>query len=479
MDSRWVFVRKGEADDSTRYKARLVIRGFKDVHEYDFTEIYAPVVCLSDVRALLVIANKFDWEVTQMDVDTAFLNGTLNKIVYMKIPDGVKVSEEFRKNKVCKVRKALYGLKVSPKRWYLKFKQVMVQGGFHVFEGQACLFYWRKGHKIVIVMLYVDDILITGNCRDKIRETKRILCGSFKMKILGEPKKFLGIEISRDRDNRILQMKQTKFTNAMLERFELENCAGSEIPMRTNQASKKTIRKRKFESTLDLEKKIPFREAVGALLYCTNCTRPDIAFSVNLLARKSHCYNMEDWLDVEKILKYLSVTKDVGITFYGNDDDLCVFSDASLGTNDELGRSTAGFIVKLFGDPISWGVTKQRIVATSSMEAEYVAMSRAVKEIVYFSYMCRSLIKLDIMPVLYEDNKSAIFAAKAEVVRSLKHIVKLKYHYVRQAVQEGKIKIKWVSTSEQLADIFTKALPKNSFVYFRNIILNYDSNSDQ
>lgn len=116
IDSRWVFARKTLPDGNLRYKARLVIRGFKDHHVYDYSEVYAPVIGLGDVRTLLVIANAKRWSIEQMDVDTAFLNSDLEKPVYMKIPDGVECSSEFRNTHVCKLKKALYGLKVSPKR---------------------------------------------------------------------------------------------------------------------------------------------------------------------------------------------------------------------------------------------------------------------------------------------------------------------------------------------------------------------------
>ena len=194
IDSRWVMVIKPEADESKRYKARLVSRGFKDEHMYKFSEIYAPVVGISDVRILFAIANKLKWDIVQMDVDMAFLNSELDvdKPVYMEIPEGVDVDRKYREKKVCKLVKALYELKVSPKRWYLKFRETMVQMGFTVFDGQVCMFYWRKRGTFAIVMLYVDDILVTGidvnvtgNNRDKIIEIKMKLCEIYKMKVLG------------------------------------------------------------------------------------------------------------------------------------------------------------------------------------------------------------------------------------------------------------------------------------------------------
>jgi len=260
IDSRWVMVIKPEADGTKRYKARLVSRGFKDEHLYKFSEIYAPVVGISDVRILFAIANKLKWEIVQMDVDTAFLNSELDpdKPVYMEIPEGVDVDKRYREKKVCKLVKALYGLKVSPKRLYLKFRETMVKMGFTVFDGQACMFYWRRRGTFTIVMLYVDDILVTGNNRDKIIETKSKLCEIYKMKVLGSPRKFLGIEIERNVEKCEFTMCQSKFIENIVRKFGLENRKFSATPMMTNQNERKRKVKPCVRTELDLNKGIPY-----------------------------------------------------------------------------------------------------------------------------------------------------------------------------------------------------------------------------
>ena len=163
IDSRWVLKKKTEPDGIIRYKARLVIRGFKDRNEYDLQETYAPVSRLPLIRMILAITNKFDLELCQMNVKTAFFNGRLNVHVFMEIPEGIKCSTEIKRQKVCQLEKALYGLKVSPKCWNQKFTETVKRYGLKPDIYEPCLFTWREGNKFLILVLYVDDILLASN----------------------------------------------------------------------------------------------------------------------------------------------------------------------------------------------------------------------------------------------------------------------------------------------------------------------------
>ena len=228
IDSRWVFTKKDLPDGSTKFKARLVIKGFQDTNNYDYSETYAPVAGLMEVHAFFALANKRNWDIFQMDVSMAFINSELSKKVLMKVPDGLEVSKEFRENHVCLVERALYGLRTSPKRWWLHFRDVMVKMGLQVYENQTCLFYWTRPARtheqesqVTYVLLYVDDILATGNCKEKIRETRNRLDCIFEMKNIGEPKKFIGLEITRDRKRSILKLTQTKLIDSIILKFGL------------------------------------------------------------------------------------------------------------------------------------------------------------------------------------------------------------------------------------------------------------------
>ena len=467
LRSGWVFKCKMNPDDTFKFKARLVIKGYADKNEYDLFETYSPVARMMDVRFFLSVANKYNLDIHQLDVTTAFLHGTLEKSVYMTIPEGYKNRDTLMKTKVCHVKKALYGLKTSPKVWYNKVKDELSKLKFSVYVFQSCIFVWRCGNRFILILLYVDDILIIGNCPEKITELKKYLAKIFEIKDLGPPKKFVGFEIVRNRECKTLLLHQSTLINNILKRFDMQNCTPVDTPCSTLAAEKKTLT-RCFESLESLERKMPYREVVGSLMYIANGTRPDIAFSVNIVSRNQDKYTIDDYTKVKRILKYLQGTKHMGLIFRGNFDNIECFVDASLGTNDISGKSTTGFVVKMFGDVISWRSKKQVHVALSSAEAEFIAMSVACKEVVCLKEMAKRLLKLDILPVIYEDNTSAIKMAKTEDSQSLKHIVKLCFHYIRFEAIKRNVEIKWISTADQIADALTKAVPKDKFIQFRS-----------
>jgi hypothetical protein len=285
---------------------------------------------------------------------------------------------------------------------------------------------------------------------------------------LKTPKKFLGIEITRT-DNFIF-INQQSFIIKMLEKFNLQNCNPTRTPSITQEGEQKAKRRKLNDSELDISK-IPFRQAVGSLLYLANCTRPDITFIVNRISRKQDKYEYCDWLEIKKVFRYLKGTLDLGIKYKGEGEEIECFVDASLGTSDVEGKSTTGLVLRLFGDPILWRTKRQTHVSLSTAEAEYIAMSFGAKELVCIREMCKRLIKLNKIPVMYEDNTAAINIAKSEDSQSLKHIVNLCYHYIRLEVAKKNLKIEWINTEEQLADMFTKPLGVTKFEMFRDKFL--------
>ena len=235
IDSKWVFKKKTGDHGETVYKGRLVIRGFKDRNEYELKETYAPVSRLAVIRAVLAIINKYDLEVHQMDVKTAFLNGILEDEIYMEIPDGLECDPEDRKTKVCKLQKSLYGLRISPKKWNVRFSEEALKLGLEKDINEPRLFTWRKEGKVVLLILYVDDILLAGNDKQKLDEVKMNLSRAFKMKDLGEPENFLEMKIIRDKENKILMLKQTEYIEKILERFNMKDGKAKKTPIVTRQ----------------------------------------------------------------------------------------------------------------------------------------------------------------------------------------------------------------------------------------------------
>ena len=210
INSRWVLKNTIESNGDVRYKIRLVIRGFKDRNEYDLQETYALVSRLPLIRITLAIANKYDLDLWQMDVKTAFLNGFLNTPVYMEIPEGIDCSTEIKREKVCKLEKTFYGLKVSSKGWNEKFTETVKKFGLKPDSNEPCLFTWNEKDKILILILYVDDIILACNDKIKMIEVKQKLMREFDMTDVGEPKVFLGLEINRNRKARVIKISLEK-----------------------------------------------------------------------------------------------------------------------------------------------------------------------------------------------------------------------------------------------------------------------------
>ena len=346
IDSRWLFRIKSD-NNRPKYKARLVIRGFKDTNNYDISDTYAPVARMNTVRIVFAIINRYNLDACQMDVKTAFLNGKISDDIYMEIPDGVNCPVERSKNKVCKLKKALYGLRISPKCWNKTFSQAVRKLGFCSDLSEPCLFIWRSGPKIAILLLYVDDMIIASNDNKKLLETKKTLMSLFEMCDLGEPKIFLGMEIVRNRVARTITIRQSKYTDKILERFQMTNSKPQPTPMVPRSNENKNDKNEKVELN------VPYREAIGSLLYLAGTTRPDITYAVNIMSRQQNSPTNEDWRRVKRIFRYLKGTRELGLTYSCKRKDLVLYTDASFADNPGS-KSTAGYLITLFGDPVGW-----------------------------------------------------------------------------------------------------------------------------
>lgn len=472
IDSRWIFKIKKDINGKDKYKARLVIRGFKDKNEYELRETYAPVTRLSSVRTGLNIINRFNLDAYQLDVKTAFLNGELENDIFMEIPDGLRNAEAFKTSKVCKLVRSLYGLRVSPKRWNVKFSGVANSIGLVNDVIDPCLFTWRDGRNFAFLILYVDDMLLAGNDPYKLKEILNKLGTTFQIVNMGEPKEFLGIQIIRNRRLNRMELTQSIYIEKILKRFQMLDCKPVSTPMVTRQVKNKNPENYSKEKVH--EKVYPYREAVGSLLYLAGGTRPDISYAVNMVSRNSQNPTQEDWLEIKRIFRYLRGTSELGLIFSGNDNALRGYSDASYGDSVVDRTSTSGYIIRLFNGSINWRCWKQKSVATSTCEAEFVAMSIMTNELIALKHVIDRVLEDRVKEVVvYCDNKAAINSIDMAGAPNLRH-VSIRYHHIKQCVAQNIIKVKWVPSEKQLADILTKPLPTSTFekVRFRILLEN-------
>ncbi|KAK1683651.1 hypothetical protein QYE76_044499, partial [Lolium multiflorum] len=427
VENKWIFKRKTDADGNiTVYKARLVAKGFRQIQGVDYDETFSPVAKLKSVRILLAIAAFFDYEIWQMDVKTAFLNGDIEEELYMVQPKGFV--DPKNADKVCKLQRSIYGLKQASRSWNLRFDRVIKDFGFIRTHGEACIY--KK---------------------------------YFSMKDLGEAAYILGIKIYRDRSRRLIGLSQSTYLDKILKKFRMDESKKGFLPMLPG----KVLSKTQGPATADERErmsKIPYASAVGSIMYAMLCTRPDIAHAVSLTSRYQSDPGMEHWTAVKNILKYLKRTKDMFLC-YGGDQELVVtsYTDASWNTDPDDSKSQSGYVFILNGAAVSWSSSKQCTVAKSSTESEYIAASEASSEAVW---MKRFIVELGVVPsaldplVIYCDNTGAIANAKEpRSHKKLKHI-KLRFHSIREYIEDGEVEICKVHTDLNVADPLTKALPR-------------------
>ena len=227
---KWVFKTKRDSKGNVeRHKARLVAKGFTQIDGVNYKETFSPVSKKDSFRIIMALVAQYDLELHQMDVKTTFLNGNLEGEVYMDQPEGFEIKE--KEHMVCKLKKSIYGLKQASRQWYLKFNDTITSFGFTENIVDRCIYLKVSGSRFIILILYVDDILLATNDLGLLHETKKFLSKNFEMKDMGEASYVIGIEIIRDRSQGLLGLSQKAYINKVLERFKMEKCSASVVPI--------------------------------------------------------------------------------------------------------------------------------------------------------------------------------------------------------------------------------------------------------
>lgn len=451
IDLKWVFTNKSDG----RKKARLVARGFQQ--EKILEDIYSPVAKTQTLKILLAYCCQFGLIIEQMDVETAFLNGKVKSEVYVKQPPGFEDGTD----RVCKLLKALYGLRESPRDWYECFDKYMRELGFKKSKNDYCLYILIIKNETIFVILFVDDLLICGKNKRKIDEIKKALSKRFCMKDLGKVDRYLGIKINYNCNKGIMTLDQSEYIESLAIKYNLENAKLYRTPMEQNLC---------IEPAQSVSDDIKYRNLIGALLYISTSTRPDISYSVNYLSRFQNCYGETHYKYALRILKYLYLTKNLKLTYKRNSKDeiLDCFVDADWAGDKVDRKSTTGYIIRLFGNVIYWKTRKQGSVTKSSTAAEYVALSESVSEVKFMKNILSDLnVKTDKPVNIYEDNSGAIAIAKYGNLTKNSKYIEVHYHFVNESYENGIIDIVKIETELNLADVLTKALGRVKFENFR------------
>lgn len=380
LGCKWVFTLKFRADGTLeRYKAQLVVLGNNQTEGIDYEETLAPVCKMESVRTFLQLAVARDWEVHQMDVHNAFLHGDLEEEVYIKLPPGFKTTD---KNQVCRLHKSLYGLRQAPRCWFAKLTTALKAYGFVQSLNDYSLFIYENGSTRLHILIYVDDLLITGTSLAVINEFKDYLSSCFRMKNLGILKYFLGIEVARNSSG--MYLTQRKYTLDIISEMGLLGSRPVSHPIEQNHTL----------AAVDeplLPNPTQYRRVVGRLIYL-RLTHPELSYAIHMLAQFMHSPQQAHWDAAIRVVRYLKGSPGQGILL-GADQDLkvTIWCDSDWAGCPLSRRSLTGFFIQLGGSPISWGTQKQGVVSRSSTEAEYRAMADTVAEFLWLRELLISL----------------------------------------------------------------------------------------
>ena len=469
VGSKWVFkVKRNANGEVDRYKARLVAQGYSQSYGIDYEEVFSPVVRYSSIRTLLTLANAHDLEIHQMDVTTAFLNGSLEHDIYMKQPEGF-VDPRYPDH-VCKLKRSIYGLKQSARCWNQTLDIFLLKNGYRKGSADSCIYVKSVKQEngfisFVILAVYVDDIIPVSNDPEMLASEKQLLSNEFQMVDQGELQYILGMSIKRDREKKTLFISQEKYLENVLNRFGMQDSKPVSTPLETG----KTFHKRtNDEKQFDKE---TYQQAIGCLTYVSTATRPDIAATVGILSQYMADPSNDHWLGIKRLLRYIKGTLMYGLKFiaHENDDDLYGFADANWAGDVDTRRSTSGYVFMVANGVVSWSNKKQSTVAKSTTEAEYVALSQATQEAIWLRrLLCDLGCKADGPTLINEDNQGAIEIARNPKFHNRTKRIDTTFHFIREKIVSKEIKVEYCSTHDMIADIMTKALPKDRFERLRS-----------
>ncbi|GJZ64983.1 retrotransposon protein, putative, ty1-copia subclass [Tanacetum coccineum] len=419
---KWLFKKKTNMDGKVHtFKTRLVAKGYTQTYSVDYGETFSPVADIRAIRILLAIAAYYDYEIWQMDVKTALLNGYLSEDVYMVQPEGFL--DPKHPNKI----------------------------GFTQNPDEPCVYLKASGSSVAFLVLYVDDILLMGNNVTLLQEVKSWLCKCFSMKDLGEAAYILGIKIIRNRSKRLIALSQSAYLEKTLNKFKMENSKKGYTPMIEKPNYSKS-QGAKTPSEVQRMRRVPYASAIGSII-------------------EIH------WTAVKTILKYLRNTKDM-VLVYGAKPKaelkVSCYADASFQTDKNDTKSQTGYVFVLNGGAVDWKSAKQSTTAMSSTKAEYIAAAKASMEAVWMRKFIDGL--GGVMPSnkrpmeMLCDNEPAIAIVDDPIILKGARHFQRKYHYICEVIQEREIVLKKVHIDHNVVDPLTKPMPVNKHYEHARVI---------
>ena len=461
LSTRWVFNKRAKPDSSLQHKARLCVRGFEQKEGIDYKETFAPTMNMKSFRILCGLAAKYKMKIRQFDVRSAFLNGELEEEIYVTQPPGFE--DKQYPNKVWKLNRALYGLRQSPRVWWKTLQDRLSDIKLVSTVGDDALFSGKLNNKRIFVGVWVDDMPVLVPDDETGDQVRDFLKEKFEIHDLGEAKKVLGMEVFRDRETGHVRLTQTEYIETLLKKFEMNDAKSAESPFPHNT-------KLNSKDGSDLDCATRYRELVGSLIHTMNFTRPDISYAVSVLTRYMHSPRTTHWKAAKHVLRYLKGTKEIGIEFSGIG-EFHGTVDSDWGMCPDTSKSTSGFCFWFAGGPISWQSRRQKVVADSSTEAELRAAHYAVKECKWLRDVLSDLGELNAGPtIILEDNQGLLkITENTQALDRCRHVSR-QANILRESIRHKIVKLQYVASKENPADIFTKAVHKSDL---RKVCINF------
>jgi hypothetical protein len=479
---KWVFTKKFNHDGSlNKFKARLVARGYTQRHGIDYEETFAPTMALKSFRILVAMAAAKGRKLYQADVPTAFIRSDLEEEVIMEppeIPVDMELPEGFERcspEELCLLMKSLYGLKQAPRAWFGTLRKFLLTLGFTQSAADPCIYTLNhEAHGEMTAGVYVDDLLYFGDDA-AMKWIMEQLTARFNIKSLGLAQWFLGIHIHQDESGSIT-LDQTQYVTDFLKEFGMLRSHAVSTPLVHNYSH---ILSTFAGDPVDFKPPInaSYNQVVGKIMYAMVATRPDICAAVGIASRYLKSPQSVHWDLLLRILQYLNSTKDFGITFTPDASKTAaenitpqVWVDADFANDPEQARSISGFGIKMCNGPVVWYSKKQSTTALSTAEAEYIAACMCAKIVTWLRQLLADLGHPQLTStILHEDNQSCIaLAINPQVNQKTAHI-QVKFHYVQEMVENKTIKMEYCKSLDQVADIFTKGLPRVQFQNLRKM----------
>jgi hypothetical protein len=419
---KWVYKLKKDATGIiVRHKACLVAKGYAQRFGIDYDEVFTPVARLETIRLLLALAASEGWHVHHMDVKSAFLNGELREEVYVAQPLGFAVAGQ--EKKVLRLIKVLYGLRQAPRAWYAKLDSSLGSLGFQRSAYEHAVYTRGAGKQRLIVGVYVDDLVITGGDVQELEQFKEQMKKTFQMTDMGLLRFYLRLEVEQSQAG--ITISQGSYALKILQGAGLADCNASHTPME----SRLKLNKYSNDDCVDATE---YRRLIGALRYLVN-SRPDLAYAVGYVSRFMEKPTVEHLVAVKRILRYVAGTVHLGCHYQkeARKVDLLGYSDSDHGADVDGRRSTSGILFFLGKSVITWQPQKQKVVALSSCEAEYIAAATTSCQGVWLSRLLAELRGKDVDTITLKiDNQSAIQLSKNLVFHDRSKHIDVNYHYI-------------------------------------------------